>query len=235
MSSNSAPTSAPTPPTSTAKTQQVAAGAPEGFHGSNAKVTTTHSFSLLPKVYAQSTTSINLTGGYSGLMPYYPPAELVQISGAAAYPIYGVGSFLTQCISGQIGSSTTLCPYAQATGSMTAGQALATQGLTPSQTNYVNPAFVTGAGTLGPLVVYGSAGTSSGAGTALIEVWVLRSGAVMNTGITCSLSVTPFPLGQPTRCTSTQTFTVQDEDQVVGTITIDNAFITNVVFFLGKS
>src|ERR1700744_6739684 len=80
----SAPTSTPTPPASTKQTQQLNAGALEGFHGSTAKTTTTHSFSLLPKVYAQTTTSIVLTGGYSGLMPVYPPAETKQIKGAAA-------------------------------------------------------------------------------------------------------------------------------------------------------
>jgi hypothetical protein len=238
MASNSAPTSTPTPPASTKQTQVANAGALEGFHGTSAKTTTTHSFSLLPKVYAQTTTSINLTGGYSGFMGQYPPLELQQVSGAVAYPVYGVGSFAPFCqpisIGGSI-SSTSLCPFAQATASMSPGQALATQGLTPSQSNLVNPAFVTGAGTLGPLVVYGSAGSGSGTGTALIEVWVLRSGAVISTGITCSLPVTPLPLGQPARCTSTQTFSVQDEDQIVGTITIDNAFLTNVIFFLGKS
>src|ERR1700759_1678180 len=114
--SNSGPTSPP--PASTKQTQVANAGAIEGFHGSTAKTTTTHSFSLLPKVYAQTTTSIVLTGGYSGLMPVYPPAETQQITGAAAYPIYGVGSFLEQCVSGQISSSTTVCPFAQATASM---------------------------------------------------------------------------------------------------------------------
>jgi hypothetical protein len=234
--SSSNPTSSPAPPASTARTQQMTAGALEGFHGTTAKTTTTHSFSLLPKVYAQTTTSINLTGGYSGFMGTYPPLELAQPTGAVAYPIYGVGSFVSLCQSFQGGSvnPTQLCPFAQASGMMSAGQVLATQGVTPGPANLVNPAFVTGAGTLGPLVVYGSAGTNS-SGSAVIEVWVLRNGAVMNTGITCSLTVTTAPNAPPTRCTSTTSFSVQDEDQIVGTITINNAFLSNVVFFLGKS
>jgi hypothetical protein len=172
--SNSGPTS--TPPTSTRQTQVANAGAIEGFHGSTAKTTTTQSFSLLPKVYAQTTTSINLTGGYSGFMGQYPPLELQQITGPAAFPVYGVGSFAPLCQPIPLGggvSPTTLCPFAQATASVSAGHALANQGLTPNAANLINPAFVTGAGTLGPLVVYGSAFTGSGTGSALIEVWVL--------------------------------------------------------------
>lgn len=122
-------------------------------------------------------------------MSFSPPGESPAVSGPAAYPIYGVGSFDIRCSTGD--TNTNGCPFAQATSTMSAGQALAAQALTVSQSNvFVNPNYVTGDGTLGPMVVYGSA-AGVGGGTALFEVWVLRGGAVLSSGISCSFTVTP--------------------------------------------
>jgi hypothetical protein len=231
-------TTMPTTPLPTSKTTTfpMNGGAVAGFHGNIAKTTTTHSFSVIPKVYAQTTTTVSLTGTFSGYSSVLPPPEIGPAA-PAAYPVYGVGSLAPNCQGATLPTSSQgSCPFGVATGSMTAGQALATQGLTPSQGNLVNPAFVTGAGTIGPLVVYAAPGSGTGGGTELVEVWVLRAGTVMSTGISCTLPVHPFPIGAAERCIGTETFSVQDEDQIVGTVTIGpNDFINGLTFFLVKN
>jgi hypothetical protein len=219
-------------------------GAIAGFHGNAMKATTTHTFSLVPPVYAQTASTVALTGTYSGYSSQFTGA-LGNGQGnpnlpdtLVAFPIFGVGTFASIC-QGQGGTGT--CPFATASGSMDAGQVLATK-VSPLtvQQGSLAPAFVTGTGSLGPLVVYatsGNVGPLTGASDP-VEVWVIRNGQVLNSGITCQLSVSIISTSPAStqRCESTTTFAVQDGDGIIATVTLNPGdAIFGMTFYLVKS
>ncbi len=119
------------------------------------------------------------------------------------------------------------------------GQLLATQ-VTDGAivTGVFDPAHVVGAGTLGPLIVYGPPlhGNPSSPGD-LVEVWVLRNGQVLNTGISCALpnqGNTTTATAQ--RCQSTSSFAVGDGDDIIATMTVNpNEEVWAMSFYLVKN
>jgi hypothetical protein len=215
-----------------------AGGASAGFHGSVAKQTTAYKFSFLPTVYAQNT--VTLSGTYGGYASALEGAEyegvgvsIPQGSVPLAYPIYGVGTYVN-CASQQ-------CAYGTASGSMDPGQALAsTFNLTTATNGTLATAPVTGPGTLGPLVVYGYptnlAVPPPPLSSDLVEIWVIRNGQVLNSGITCSIAVQIGSNFSQQRCESSSTFAVQDGDAIFATITLNPAdYCSSLAFFLVKS
>lgn len=233
-------TSAPSPTNSYAFN----GGAIAGFHGNLSKQTTTFRFSLIPVAYAQTTT-VSLSGTYTGYSNVLSGGSRGGQGGGnfsvpVAYPIYGVGTFSGVC-AGQGG--TVLCPSGFASGSMDPGEALASQvSFRTAIAGTLAPALVTGNGTLGPLVVYAYVDNGTfppgSPPSDLIEVWVIRNGQVLNSGITCSLPVqdnSAISL-QLQRCESTSTFAVQDGDGIVATATLNPAdTIYALSFFLVKA
>ncbi len=216
--------SEPSQPKKPASSYAFNGGTITGFHGNIAKSTTTHQFSLVPPVYAQTTT-VTLTGTYTG---YSPLLQNNTSNVPIAWPIYGVGTFLPTCenISTE---GTTPCPFGTARGSMDPGQALASQinSTTIVGTEFA-PGLVTGNGSLGPLVVYAYTYNSTvPAGSSLsdsVEVWVIRNGQVLNSNISCPIPVqTTFPNNTvlQERCESASTFALQDGDGIFATITLN--------------
>jgi hypothetical protein len=94
---------------------------------------------------------------------------------------------------------------------------------------------VTGDGTLGPLVVYAAVVTYANSSTSdPVEVWVIRNGQVLNSGISCSLTLTNAPTLQ--RCESTSTFALLDRDGIFATVTVNpKDEIVNMSFFAVKN
>jgi hypothetical protein len=241
-------TPSPSQPTGPTSSYAFNGGAIAGFHGNVSKKTTTYKFSLIPRAYAQ-TTVVTLSGTYSGYAPLFQGAEsqgqgipIPQGSVPIAYPIYGVGTFSLSCGGG---GTTGSCPYGVGGGSMDPGQALASQATpTAALSGSLAPGFVTGGGTLGPLVVYaydlnGTLPVGSSTTSDLVEVWVIRNGQVINSGISCSLTVqnpaTPQQLQQQ-RCESLSTFAVQDGDGIIATVTLNPADeVLALSFFLVKA
>lgn len=154
-----------------------------------------------------------------------------------AYPIYGVGTYNSSCGFGDPSG----CLYGTASGSIDPGQVLASMfNLTTATNLNLAPAPVTGPGTLGPLVVYGYpenlAVPPPPLGTDMIEVWVIRNGQVLNSGITCQLQVQTGANFSQQRCESSSTFAVQDGDAIIATITLNPAdYALALTVFLAKS
>jgi hypothetical protein len=111
-------------------------GAMPGFHGLTATKTTAFEFSITPKLYAQTTTTVSFTGSYSGFCP-----SLNAASGAASL-FYGSG---------------TLDALACGTTSFAGNPDNA---LTAAQ-NAGGAQLVIGNGTLGPLVAYADSSTAT--------------------------------------------------------------------------
>jgi hypothetical protein len=88
---NSAPLQ-PTGPTNPTNSYAFNGGAIAGFHGNVSERTTALKFSLIPLVYAQTTT-ILLSGTYTGYGLYTPTGA----SAPVAFPVYGVGTLLPVC------------------------------------------------------------------------------------------------------------------------------------------
>jgi hypothetical protein len=216
-SGKSSPSPSPSQPTSPNNSHSLNGGAIAGFHGGVAKTTTSYHISLLSTVYAQ-TTSVSLTGTYTGYGFYNNLGNVPE-----AFPVYGVGTLFSSCA----GPSSTSgpCPSATASGSMDPGQVLASQALTEtiaSVGSSFSPAIVTGSGTLSPLVVYAYANNPTTAGTGdLIEIWTVRNGQISNTGISCTLPVQVSATPTLQRCESSSTFSVQDEDGIVASVTLN--------------
>ncbi|HTA24061.1 MAG TPA: hypothetical protein VK763_11040 [Terriglobales bacterium] len=241
-SSSPQPTSPSQPNAPTTSSAFNAGGASAGFHGSIAKQTTAYKFSFLPTVYARTT--VTLSGTYSGYAGAEEGAEfegfgnpISQGSVPLAYPIYGVGTYNNNCGFGD----PTQCLDGTATGSTDPGQALASMFNLTNATNLnLATAPVTGPGTLGPLVVYGYpenlAVPPPPLGTDVIEVWVIRNGQVLNSGITCSLQVQTGANFSQQRCESSSTFAIQDGDGIIATITVNPAdYVLALTFLLVKS
>jgi hypothetical protein len=222
-------------------------GTISGFHANATKTTTSRKFSLVPPVYAQTTSTITLTGAYSGYTANFEGAEsqgqgvaIAQGSVPIAYPIYGVGTLSPNCAPG--GNSLLNCPFAAGAGSMSASQALASQvSASTAIQGKLAPAFVAGGGTIGPMVAFGYAinGTIPSGPTAndLVEVWVIRNGQVLSTGVSCGLPVQSNSATlQVQRCESSATFNVQDSDGIVATVTLNPADqLSAMNFFLVKN
>jgi hypothetical protein len=245
---SSKPASSPSQPTSPTNSYIFNGGTIAGFHGNASKKTTTYKFSLIPIAYAQ-TTSVSLSGTYSGYVNNLGGGAAAgqgdpSLPNPVAFPIYGVGTFDAVCQGGGVGPSFGFlrCPFGTASGSVDAGQALASQA-TPTTTlaGTLAPAIVTGNGTIGPLVVYayavnGTLPVGPSTTSDLVEVWVIRNGQVLSpAAITCSLPVQTATL-QLDRCESSSTFAVQDGDNIVATVTLNAAdSIGAMSFFLVKT
>lgn len=221
--------SAPKPPANL-PSYLINGGVITGFHGSVAKKTTTSRFSLIPLVYAQTTT-VTLTGSYSGYGVYYGLS-----GGPVAFPVYGVGTLLPICLNQVSNVWNGPCPSATSSGSLDPGQALASQAVSAPLLGAFFPAAVTGDGTLGPLVVYAVVQNSATSSTSdPVEVWVFRNGQVLNSGISCSLTIQPSSAPALQRCESASTFSVQDLDGIFATVTLNATdIIGNMNFLLVK-
>jgi len=66
----------------------------------------------------------------------------------------------------------------------------------------------------------------------LLEIWVIRNGQVLNSGITCSLQVAGSgAILTLQRYSSTSTFAVQDMDGIVATVTLNPADSVDALSF----
>lgn len=171
------------------------ASAMAGFHAVSAKKVTAFDFSLVPTVHAQTTTTITLTGSFNGFCAE-TPVNFVPSTASAAV-IYGGG---------------TLDPSACGHSFNTGGD-----GNSPGQDaaqGAQNGQLIVGAGTIGPLVAYDAPeSVHAGSTSALAEVWVIRGGTVINTGLSATLGVS-------NRADTVTTFPVLDGDYTVVTLTI---------------
>lgn len=165
-------------------------------------------FSLVGTVHAQNPTPVVLSGNYSGYCPLVGFAS----SSAVGTILYGAGSLSTQSCS----------QYYSGAGS-DPGNAAAL--------NTSSGALVIGAGTLQGLVVADDkSSVPVDATSGKVEVWVLRSGQVLATPITATLGTSRIAED------STDTFIVQDQDQIILTVTTNpNDSLSNIQWYLGKS
>lgn len=204
-SSSSAPTQQQpgTPPTVTHNTQPGFPAVPMFYGSTHVTLAESRGFSLIPRAYAQTPSQISMTGNYSGFCLGTPQGRPAAVSIA----VYGAGRW----------DAASLCDTSWF--NTPEGAALNSEG-----------APVIGNGTIGNLVVKVAASSvqvSSSSGK--VQVFVRRSGQVLDTAITCTLA-------KAVKCTDTRTFAVVDDDEIVITATVQpgDAY-RNLRVFLGKS
>lgn len=164
--------------------------------------------SLVPVVHAQNSTTIVMTGNYSG---YCQTVGTDTQSGPVGTILYGGGTLdPTLC-----GNTRYQCQSANGDQAFCAAQ------------NARGGALIIGDGTIEGLVVVDD--KTSLATDGKVDISVVRNGTVTATPITCTL-------GANHRCSdAADTFAVLDGDEIVATIEVaPGDTITGVQWFLGK-
>lgn len=187
----------PPPPPPPPATIQVKGGLSQFFHSISGFTTV---------VNAQNPPTVAITGTYAGYCPsFFMPTNPTQ---PIADVLYGAGSLVPP-------GGITVAPFYQCNFGGIAGN-----GLTPGEDAAENaateaqPAPVFGSGNLIGLVAVDTPNSlATGATSGLVEVFVIRAGQVVPTGISCTLGLTR-------RCEdAVHTFAVVDGDGLVLTVT----------------
>lgn len=189
----------PQPPTPPPTPQAQSANGFSAVPGVSGRVVTSTAsaqsfdWSLVPRANAQTGTTISVIGTWSGYCTKTPTSA----NGTAAIIVFGLGR-----LDGQ--------------GDCSASWFFAGSGISAGQSAAMNAGkrgqLVTGNGTLQGLIVTGSGGKQSDSG--LVEIFVLRAGSILPTGLSCALGT-----GDQCRNTTT-TFAVNNDDYIIATATV---------------
>jgi hypothetical protein len=165
-------------------------------------------WSLETSVHAQNSPTIVMTGDYNG---YCPQVGAPTSNQSVGLILFGAGSLTQQSCNGNYFFGAGTDP----------GNAAAL--------NTQQGALVIGSGTLQGLVIVDDATSIVGQGSGLVEVWVLRAGQVLPTGISATLGSNREVQD------ASDSFAVQDQDQIILTITVGPTDqINNLQWYLGK-
>ncbi len=165
-------------------------------------------FSLETHAYAQNPATIVMTGDYNG---YCQQSQAPTAPQSVGLILFGAGSLNQSSCSGEYFFGAGTDP----------GNAAAL--------NAAQGALVIGSGTLQGLVVIDDQTSIVGQGSGIVEVWVIRAGTVLPTGISATLGSSREVQD------ASDTFTVQDQDQIVMTVTVGPTDqINNLQWYLGK-